>query len=157
MEKTISEYEQQGIDFLAKTGTEFRAIKLGHFPYFDDDKESRDVYQIILTRGNQVYSFRFGQCTAKSETLIARQKAEMERRGDNRFKVAQIKIEAPNAYDVLATITKYDPGTFSDFCGEFGYDTDSRKAEKIYFAVQEEYKNIHRLFSDVMAELEEIQ
>lgn len=65
-------------------------------------------------------------------------------------------IIPPTEYDILASVTKYDPGTFDDFCSDYGYDTDSKKAEKTYFAVQKEWSNIIRLFSDCMDELQEI-
>ena len=61
----------------------------------------------------------------------------------------------PSAYDVLTCLTKSDPGSFEDFCGDFGYDEDSRKAEKTYKAVREEFLNIERLFS--CNEIEELQ
>ena len=65
---------------------------------------------------------------------------------------------APTAYDVLACLTKYDPGTLEDFCDEFGYDLDSKKAERVYNAVKDEYNNLCMLFSDEeLAELTEIQ
>ena len=54
----------------------------------------------------------------------------------------------PSMYDVLACITKYEPGTFEDFCYDYGYDTDSRKAEKTYNAVCKEYKGFSRLFPE---------
>lgn len=63
----------------------------------------------------------------------------------------------PTAYDVLTCLTKTDPGTFEEFCSEFGYDTDSRKAEKTYKACVKEYFGVHRLFGDVMDGLMEIQ
>lgn len=66
-----------------------------------------------------------------------------------------IDKKAPTAYDVLACLTKYDPGTFENFCSEFGYDTDSRKAEKTHIAVLDEWKNICMLYSD--SEIEQLQ
>lgn len=65
-------------------------------------------------------------------------------------------IIEPTMYDVLATITKYDPETFEDFCLNYGYDEDSRKAEKVYHSVKEEWENIERLFGDVLEDLSEI-
>ena len=62
-------------------------------------------------------------------------------------------IIPPTAYDVLASITKYDVGSFEDFCSEFGYDTDSRKAYKIYKAVLKEWKNVELLFTAEQLEL----
>lgn len=70
---------------------------------------------------------------------------------------AQKERAKPTAYDVLACMTKHDPGTFDDFCSDFGYDEDSRTAERIYFAVQKEYTQLCRLFTaEQMEELQEI-
>lgn len=61
------------------------------------------------------------------------------------------------AYDVLTCITKSDPGTFEDFCGEFGYDSDSKRAEQTYFAVQKEWAKVRRFFTpEELAEIQEI-
>lgn len=56
--------------------------------------------------------------------------------------------EEPTPYNVLACLTKYDVGSFENFCGDFGYDEDSRSAEKIYNAVVKEFKELQTLFSD---------
>ena len=55
---------------------------------------------------------------------------------------------APTAYDILACLTKYDPGSFENFCSEFGYDEDSRRAYKTYKAVVKEFENVEKLFSE---------
>ena len=39
--------------------------------------------------------------------------------------------------------------SFEDFCGEFGYDTDSRKAEKIHRECQKSAEKAERLFVDI--------
>ena len=62
---------------------------------------------------------------------------------------------APTAYDVLSCLTKSDPCTFEDFCSTYGYDEDSRKAEKIYNAVLDEWRNVCALFTD--EEIEQLQ
>jgi len=61
----------------------------------------------------------------------------------------------PTPYSVLACIQKYDVGTFQNFCDDFGSDTDSRKAEKTYKAVVNEWQNIAMLYND--KELEELR
>jgi len=46
----------------------------------------------------------------------------------------------PNPAEVLASCCRdfqYAKTTFDDFCADFGYDIDSRKAERVYFACQE--------------------
>jgi hypothetical protein len=128
---------------------------LGNMFYFEDDKEKRDVYQVKLERAGESFTFRFGQSITNSGDKVKRNPkghtmydAELISRPGGRI--------APTAYDVLSCVQKYDAGTFSDFCGEFGYDTDSRKAEKTYFAVQDEFSGINRIFGDVIEELQEI-
>jgi hypothetical protein len=64
-------------------------------------------------------------------------------------------IKHPTAYDVLACVTKWNPGTFENFCSEFGYDEDSRRALKTYKAVCKEWRNISKLFTET--ELEQLQ
>lgn len=66
--------------------------------------------------------------------------------------------EEPTAYDVLACLTKYDVGSLEDFCSEFGYDTDSIKANETYKAVKDEYSGVCSIFNvDEMEQLREIQ
>lgn len=65
------------------------------------------------------------------------------------------EIKHPTAYDVLACIQKYDPGTFENFCSDFGYDTDSRSAVKFYKAVRKEWNNVSKLFTE--SEIEQLQ
>lgn len=160
----ISEYEKQADEFMKKYGVTMETKLLGNMPYFDDDKENRDVYQITLKRGNKTWSFRFGQSivNSKSEKVYYLDQIKKIHNwnikdfiyiGNSQYKKKPI---APTPYDILATITKSDPGTFADFCGDFGYDEDSRKAEKTYFAVQKEYQEVSKMFGDCMDELQEI-
>ena len=130
-----NEYELQAKKFMEKTGTKFKAKYIDHDFYFTDDKQSRDIYRTTLKRNGLQYSFKFGQSIINSN-------------------YGNIP---PTPYNVFSCVQKYDVGTFENFCSEFGYDEDSRKAEKIYFAVKKEFQNIERLFSDVMEELQEIQ
>jgi hypothetical protein len=70
------------------------------------------------------------------------------------FKAKQKEsFSAPSSYDVLTCLTKYDPGTFENFCSEYGYDEDSRTAEKTYKAFVKEYKSISALYSESELEL----
>ena len=43
--------------------------------------------------------------------------------------------------------------TFENFCGKFGYDEDSRKAEKIYNACKNSLKKLERLYDGDLYEL----
>lgn len=136
-ENDFSSYDIQAYTFLLKSNTEFKVKYVKHDFYFQNDKQTRDIYRITLKRNGEKYSFKFGQSINNSNY------------GNN----------PPSAYDVLACLTKYDPESFHNFCDEFGYDEDSKKAEKIYKAVQKEYDNIISMFGedDTINDLREIQ
>lgn len=131
--KTLTDYETQAQEFLTKTRTTFKAKFLRHGKYFPDDKESRNVYRITLKRMGRSYTFLFGQSI----------KSSME------------SIE-PQPYDVLACLTKSDPGTYQDFCNDYGTDEDSIKGLKLYHSVVKEWNGVERMFGDVLPMLEEI-
>ena len=128
---TVNNYEQQATDFLQSTGTEFTATFLKNGKHFDDDKDFRDIYTIVLKNNNHRYRFTFGQSLKDSD-------------GGN---------TPPTPYDVLACLTKYEVYSFEDFCGDYGYDTDSRKAYKTYKKVLKDWKNVERLFSSEQMEI----
>lgn len=157
-----SEYELQAEKFLTDTKTTFKADLTGHGKYFPDDKETRDIYTITLEReGRKPYSFRFGQSIVDSGTMKANFETSKTFYRSGRFMPSNKedfsrKRKAPNAYDVLACLTKYELGDFEDFCANSGYDNDSRKAESVYFDCQKEYAEVLRMFGDVMEQLQDI-
>ena len=158
-----SKYQEQGNKFLELTETTFNAEFLKHGKHFDDDKETRDIYKITLTRGERVFSFDFGQSINASGKYVTYpghnkvMKKPIYGFGNVKGRDWDINKDysEPNAYDVLTCLQKYDVGTLENFCSEFGYDEDSRKAEKIYKAVLNEYNNMKMLYSD--QELEALQ
>jgi hypothetical protein len=98
---------------------------------WDKDGQKRYIFTIRLINAiKKYYEFEFGQSVAQGN-------------------------EEPTMYDILTCITKYNPGSFEDFCGDFGYDEDSRSAEKTYKAVVKEYKAMCKLFTQ--EELEVLQ
>lgn len=130
--KTISTYEQQAIDFAKKHNVKMEILDEDYRPYFPEDKESRSVFKIRLTRNKKSYTFEFGQS------------------------IVNVGLE-PRLYDILACMTKYDPGSFEDFCDDYGYSDDSIMANKIYRAVVKEWEAVERLFGDILDEFQEIQ
>jgi len=121
----MDEYTKQTNDFLEETGTTFKAHLESNGLYFDVDNETRDIFKITLKNKRGSYTFRFGQSIADTEKHIP-----------------------PTAYNVLACLTKYDPVDFNNFCENYGYNIDSRNAEKAYKAVLKEWQNIKRIFSE---------
>jgi len=121
----MNEYQQQATDFLTTAGMTFKPVWLKHGLHFVDDKQTRDIWILKLVRKSDktMLSTKFGQSIAAGG-------------------------KAPTAYDLLTCITKYDPGTFENFCGDYGYDSDSRKAEKIYQGVVKEWEKVSKFFTE---------
>src|SRR3990167_5452727 len=91
-----------------------------HFP---EDKQVRNIYYVHLSRNGKKYSFKFGDSIKNTE-----------------------KGFEPSSYDVLSCLTKHEVGTYENFCADFGYDTDSIRATRIYKAVCREFKGVERIF-----------
>ncbi len=171
MKTTISEYEQTAIDFLAKHEITFEAKFLRHGSMLWDKKgETRDIYTLILRRERHNFSVEFGQSIAHSDEWLVNDKLPKFRKTfndkiaahnfaakiGNRFNVIKNpNKEVPTAYSLLTSITKNDPGTFDEFCSEYGYDNDSISANETWKAVKEEWFNVRDFFS--RTELEELQ
>lgn len=147
----MSKYEQQAQGFLDRTGTSIDIVFLRKGKYFPKDKEERDIYDVTLKRGEQEYSFTFGQSLAKTKQDFD---YKTGRKSQKRIK--------PTAYDILVCLEKYEtPADVWEFAREFGYTIDSRESlaevEQTCLAVMNEYNNVMRLFGDVIEELREIQ
>lgn len=136
------------------------------------EKQPRNLYAVTIATPRGSYTFNFWDSLHNTEltqmTVQEYAAKNLRRRWEymtysekNKAsaELAQKQKEArPDCYDVLACLTKYDPGTFEDFCAEYGYDEDSRTAERIYVAVQNEFANLKRIFDpeqlEAMREIE---
>ena len=68
--------------------------------------------------------------------------------------------KTPTAYDVLSCISGdvYTPATFADFCGEYGYEEDSRSAFAAFKRCDRFARRARAFFTEAeQAELVEIQ
>lgn len=172
MNNNTTTYEQQANDFLAKNNATFSSKFVKHGLYFDDDKEGRDIYEITLTCNQRSYTFTFGNSIHNSGQYILLDHLLIKKYGKRVVSAAEYSkmsphdkketrpnknYSQPSAYSVLSCLTKNDPGSFDDFCSEFGYDTDSKKADKVYQSIFNEYNNLCRLFTEnQLEELREI-
>ena len=129
------EYEMMANEFLKKTETIFAVVSY-------QGKENKwndlmDKWNVKLVRNGKTWRFPFYMGSGN-------------------------KGKQPTAYDVLASLTKYEVGTLEDFCAEFGYemfdDYGMRNVETYhtYKAVKAEYKHVVDMFGDVLDELCEI-
>ena len=142
------EYQQQAADFCLKHKVRMRVQYDRTAKYFPEDKEKRDIYKITITRDGLPFKwvFEFGQSLINTLGYVYKARGKGQR---------VTKRTAPNEYDVLAAITKSDPGSFKDFCSEFGYSDDSIQAFSTYKKVKEEWIHVHALFGGILDELRE--
>lgn len=168
----MNDYIKQATDFLQKAHAEMKIEYVGITVNREwKEKEKRCLYKVTLTspRGSMAFDFWDSIRNAEIKTMTLEAYAEKwyrasfsvltqaEKTKANKELAAKKKAAVPSVYDVLSCLTKYDPGTFEDFCSDYGYDEDSRTAERIYFAVQKEYTQLTRIFTpEQMEELAEI-
>ena len=152
------DYQKQGKDFLSKHGVKMLTKFIKNDVYFSDDKEPRDIFRITFTR---CLPIKIDCKLAKNNSgkiIINEDRRFSIKFGQSINDSTGSGSHHPTPYDVLACLTKYEPGTFENFCGDFGYDTDSRQAEKIYKAICKEWENVYRFFTFAeIVELQEIQ
>lgn len=169
-----NEYEQQARDFAEKHNLTMTATYQGHYPRFGNNITAN--YTITLSRPcKRPFTFTFSTsindswCYTDDEKRLKKHKGLppgldidkfmlecLPQFAFRRYIISQTKT-APSLYYVLTCLTKREPGPFEDFCADYGYDTDSRAAEKTWYAVKEEGRAVETLFSDCLEELEEIQ
>lgn len=124
------QYIEQAEKFLQDTKTKL-TIKFDHYgKHFVDDNQSRNIYKCVLKNADGQYTIKFGDSIQST------------RQG-----------EKPSAYDVLSCLTKYDHGTFGDFCDDFGLDKLDASSKKIYRGCKKEYNGLNRLFTEKQMEL----
>jgi hypothetical protein len=165
------DYQKHAARFLLDAGLTFRAVLVGNdCPTFCEDSQ-KDVdmdkldtyprkshihgkhYRCTISQKDRGHvSFDFWNSYADEENNYAR------KHPFSWPKHRKVALRQVTPYDLLACIEKYDPGTFENFCSDFGYDEDSRRAETIYHAVQKEYQKVQRFFTAAeLAVLQEIQ
>lgn len=156
--KEQSDYDVVVGAYLKEIGVDCKIEFLENTRHFPDDKEPRDIYRAIFTRNGRTFEVsRFGQSIVHSKPTD-KELREIENKAyrrnghlsdSRRAKEKRLReVHAPSSYDILSCITKYAPGTFENFCSEFGYDTDSRRAYKVYRAVCDEWFNASAFFTE---------
>lgn len=173
-----TKYDIQAQEFMGFTDLKIHKGYCGHYRRFEDARYISSQWRIKFSRGKTEFWFNFSQSVhdSFSKTVMAGYGRkpltpkdycylaikEILETGETEHRplpfILHYEKIPPSDYGILACLTKDDPGTFEDFCGDYGYNTDSRKAEKTYFAVQKEYQNLRGLFSEaeliLMAEIQ---
>jgi hypothetical protein len=173
-----SEYEVRVNEWLAAHGIEVEIVPTGEhegLPPGEKPEKGRkplwhDVYHATFTR-SQVVNEKWKQLQYIVPAFYqsaAHSRADQKRKDPHSCRCERTVIHARHcplffefraatAYDILASSTLYDPGTFEDFCGDCGYDTDSRRAMDVYLAVQKDWSAVCAFFTEEeRAELAEV-
>lgn len=101
-------------------------------PWDDNDTVRRWHYRVTLARGKKSYTISFWDSQYNYRNNIH-----------------------PTIGHVLAALIWNNPGTVEDFCQEFGYDVDSRKAYATWERCSEQYTALCKLFNP--ADIDQIQ
>ena len=112
-------------------------VGMEHFPNDDTDKLFHNVYKVTVGLNGKQTSFNFWDSAHNTNMGIE-----------------------PTKESILDTIVSdynyTDYAQFDDFCADMGYDTDSRKAEKIWKNCLKQSKKLQKVFSqDDIRELQE--
>lgn len=123
-------------NILSTNGITFSARYIGEASPDEFESRSMDQWTIKFTRQGKTQNFDY------FTGLGLRKKTRFES-----------KPVTPTAADVLYCLTsEYDAlsTSFPDWCADFGYDEDSRKAFKIYEACQEGAKKLRDVFGHAL-------
>ena len=119
-------YQQQAADFLAKHGISF-SFKLANTkrPSWDENRQCNH-FVVTFKKGGRRVSFDFFDSISNFEKGIT----------------------VLDAYSALSCCSSelYCPDTFEEFCNEFGYDNDSRQAEKTFKALSKFSAKLQKFF-----------
>ena len=132
----MNEYETQAEKFLQDTGTSFENLgTIVSKPRWAEPGKpwGGECFLIQFKRDDKTYFVDFyGSAHMKTHCI------------------------GPTAYDVLSCLTKSDPGSFEEFCGDYGYVTDSRRAYATWEDVKEEWAYVQFMWGDCLEQLQEI-
>lgn len=120
-------HHQQAADFLVKHGIRFSAKLVNKkLQEWEGNERKSNHFVVTLENENRRVSFDFFDSV-------------------NNFNAGKTELDA---YSVLACCSGdyHCPETFEEFCSEFGYDADSRKAEKTFKACQKQSAKLKKIF-----------
>lgn len=132
-----------------------------------NDKDKRTMYSVHLENSRGSMDFTFWGSILEAELrkmsmddycriymrscyqdLSYAEKSKADRAYQKKLKECKVDI-----YDVVAALQKYEVGSFSDFCDKYGYDEDSRRAERIYLACTNEYYKLKKMLTEEEMEM----
>jgi hypothetical protein len=142
----MSTYTEQAQKFLDDTSTALTKTSLGYKNQSEvwGQKDSNLItceYSVTLTRGKRSATFPYfcSHFDAKAMQGGKREKAKAFHDGF--------------AYNFLACMSLDYSADFKEFCSNFGYEEDSRRAYKAWIGTLEQNAKLRSMFSDAELEL----
>lgn len=165
----MTDYQAQAKQFLADCNATMEIKFVGkEVPTnWQGETKPHNKYQFTITTPKGKYTSCFWdslhntEVSEVSERTYAQQKYKTSydclrshEKAKARAELAKLKAKArPTEYDILAAVEKYGYDSFSDFCSEFGYSTDSISARETFLACGEEYAGLRRIFTEEQMEM----
>lgn len=146
----MNEYEKQAEEFLKRNKLQMTITKVPYTPPMWESKEcagQRNKYCISIHR--KLIEECQGSKPAKRLVFDFWGSINDASKGKH-----------PSPYTVLACISGdvHCPDTFKEFCSDYGYDEDSRKAKKTFKLARTFAKKLRKFFNEQeLGELQEIQ
>ncbi|MDX9827190.1 MAG: hypothetical protein RBT73_05535 [Spirochaetia bacterium] len=141
---------------------EFSYQIMGVSKFFDSDTVPRLTLEITLSRKGKEISFPYGASLNDTETYELRRTRPHYGRTQYRGKYFELgsqlhsalardwkEFETSLLYSILSSISaEYDTSPiFKEFCADFGYDEDSRKAFSLWQRCLEHAQKLQTLFT----------
>lgn len=146
IEKQLSEIEAQVSDFLrVNCSVQWGVIYAGSYKEHNGQEWEHDKWSFTFTRTGVKKSINFEYHTGTGHRIKS---------GLSKEYSAVKPGPAGLIYSVLMNESACNQ-SFADWCSDFGYDTDSRKALAMYEACQQEYNKLQSMFTP--AEIAQLQ
>lgn len=141
----ISDYEDSARAFLARTGARFVARYLGDF------EKCREWGEDDAGRAGRIDGR--GDCVPVFAVRITTPAGSMSLRFRGSVNDWRHGVQRVGVYDVLSCLIKSAPGSFDDFCEEFGYfpinsQADYTRARKTWRGCLREFGGVCRCWPD---------
>ena len=165
----MTEYEDQAKQFLegCNATMEIKFIGKDVPSHWLSETKPHNKYQFTITTPKGKYTSYFWDSLRNTEVsemtadnlACKKYKAHydvlrMHERTNVLRELKRLKANAiPTEYDILSCVEKYSYDSFSDFCSEFGYSTDSISARETFLACGEEYAGLRRIFTEEQMEM----
>ena len=120
--------------------------------YFERSDVPRMILEVTVGEGRNAYTFEYGMSQLDTTTIENKgrtiEEVNRDRWPSSDVKAARLQeIRSGELYGVLCSIGSeyYCPALFEDFCAEFGYDEDSRKAYALWERHLEASARLHKV------------